>query len=80
MGSCRGTAGNMELGLGALDRYNKEERDISSVTVSLSSETYQNACKEIKRLRQKLLSMSLNDKKGEKVYQCNVQFFPVAGN
>jgi uncharacterized protein (TIGR02147 family) len=71
---------SMELGLGALDRYNKEDRDISSVTVSLSSETYQNACKEIKRLRQKLLSMALNDKKGDKVYQCNVQFFPVAGN
>jgi uncharacterized protein (TIGR02147 family) len=68
---------NMELAVEALDRYGKDDRDISAVTMSFSQEAYPQACEEIKKLRRKLLVLAQNDKARGAVYQCNVQLFPL---
>ena len=68
----------MELGTEAIDLFSKEERDISSVLVSLSPETLQVARNEVTHLRKKLLKLSEADKHRNTVYQCNIQLFPTS--
>ncbi len=69
---------NMELGVQALDRYPKEERDISSVTVSLEAEDFEKAREDIKALRKRLLALSEKPGTKKRVYQCNFQVFPLS--
>lgn len=73
----------MDLGKDALDTYEKDERDISAVTIHLTPEAFKTAQEEILALRKKLLSLSerkdinftTSDK--EAVYHCNIQLFPL---
>ena len=69
---------NMQLGMEALDRFDRDDRDISSLALVLSEESFRNAKEEIKALRKKLLAWSEKPKAGGKVYQCNFQVFPVS--
>ncbi|MEO7426862.1 MAG: TIGR02147 family protein [Fibrobacteria bacterium] len=69
---------NMQLGMEALDRFDREERDISSLSLVLSAEAFQKAKGEIKSLRKKLLSLSEKPKPDDKVFQCNFQVFPIS--
>ena len=66
----------LELAGRAVEAFNKDERDISSVLISLSPLSKSIACEEIARLRKKLLELSESDKKRDIVYQCNIQLFP----
>lgn len=67
----------MELGIEALERYDKEHRDVSALTLSLSEPAFQQAREEIKALRKRLLALMGEDSDPAKVYQCNIQFFPL---
>ena len=69
---------NMELAIEALDRYSKEERDVSALTVSLSDTAFAQVKEDIRALRKKILSMTEVDVAPNKVYQCNFQFFPLS--
>lgn len=69
--------GKMELGMQALDRFDKEERDISSMTLSLSKKSFLAAKTEIDALRKKLLRLAEKEQRPEHVYQLNFQMFPV---
>lgn len=64
------------LGMDSLERFPKEERDISSMTLSLSESAFQRAKEEIRALRQRLLALTEEDGSPEKVYQCNFHMFP----
>jgi uncharacterized protein (TIGR02147 family) len=68
---------NMELAIESLDRYSKEERDISALTISLSDEAFAKVKEEIRALRKRILAMTEVDVAPSKVYQCNFQFFPM---
>jgi len=68
----------VNLAAEAIDLFSKEERDISSVLVSLSPETLEIAREEVIHLRKKLLKLSEADKKRNTVYQCNIQLFPTS--
>ncbi len=68
---------NIRLGSESIERYGKDERNISSVTMNLTEEQYLSACEEIKRLREKLLNMSSVSGNSGPIYQCNIQLFPV---
>jgi uncharacterized protein (TIGR02147 family) len=70
---------NMVLGIESLDRYPKEERDISALTLGLSPQDFENAKEMIKDLRKKLLSLSEKPGLDKQVYQCNFSVFPVTG-
>lgn len=69
---------NIGLAVEALDRFDKEERDISTLTLTLSAEDLQTAKSEIKAMRKRLLQLSEKSEKRNKVYQCNFQIFPVS--
>lgn len=66
----------LKLSLHAIE-YDKTERDISGLTLNFSDETFLEAKAEISNLRQKLLSLSEHDDCTNKVYQCNLQLFPL---
>ncbi|MDB5047887.1 MAG: hypothetical protein JWO30_958 [Fibrobacteres bacterium] len=67
----------MELGMLALDRFEKEDRDVSCMTLSLSREAFETARKELQALRKKLLRLAEREQRPEHVYQINFQVFPI---
>lgn len=76
----------MELGIGAMERIPREERDISAVAVTLSSDSFQAIREEIKALRQKMIQISESENKKfwngiqgdtRRVYQGVFELFPV---
>ena len=67
----------MVLGMQALDNFPKEDRRVSALTLSYSRPVFRKAIVEIEALRTKLVSMMDEDPHPEKVFQFNLQFFPV---
>jgi uncharacterized protein (TIGR02147 family) len=67
----------LELGIQALERFDKEDRDISSMTVSLSRAAFQTARAELQGLRKKFLKLAEREQRPEHVYQINFQVFPI---
>ena len=68
----------MNLAIEALDRYPKEERDISALTLTLSPEAFKAAQEEIRALQRKLLALTDLYPKPDTVYQANFQLFPLS--
>lgn len=68
---------NMRLAARALDDLDKEQRDISALTLTLSAENLARAKEELRALRRKLLALGDLAQDGGKIYQCNLQLFPV---
>ncbi|MBW8886627.1 MAG: TIGR02147 family protein [Fibrobacteres bacterium] len=68
---------NAELGIEALERFPKEERDISALTLALRPQDFERAQEEIKALRKRLLALSEKPGPDKRVYQCNFQVFPL---
>ena len=67
----------MKLAPAALERFKKEERDFSALTLSLSPGGMKKAGEEIANLRKKLLQIAEKDQAQNRVYQCLFQVFPV---
>lgn len=61
----------------SLYRHNKEERDISSVTISIPRDELPAISEIIRDFRQAILKCSKNVKESDSVYQLNVQLFPL---
>jgi uncharacterized protein (TIGR02147 family) len=68
---------NMELGIQALEKFQKEQRHISGMTLSFSEKGFHKALLEIESLRKKLVALMEEDPQPEKVYQINLQLFPI---
>ncbi len=60
----------------ALDTIDKKERDISSLTLSVSKETYKLMKKEIQDFRKRLIAMAENDPTPQVVCFCGFQLLP----
>lgn len=67
----------INLGQESLDRFVREERDITSVTTGISKENFDRVRQKIKDLRLEILSMSEQDQCNEFVVQVNFQMFPI---
>lgn len=67
----------VRLGLKAIDRFSKEDRDISEVYMPLSEKGLKTAREEIAQLRKRLLVVSENDTDQNRIYQCTIQLFPL---
>ncbi len=70
-------AETMRLALDALNRHSPEARDMSTLTVTLSDESWGKTKDAIKALRQCILSLAEKDKHVDRVVQLNVQLFPL---
>ncbi|NLD93172.1 MAG: TIGR02147 family protein [Fibrobacter sp.] len=67
----------INLGIKAIDHFPKEQRDISEVCIPLSENGFAEAKEEVDKLRKKLLVLSEKDKSHNRVFQCNIQLFPL---
>jgi uncharacterized protein (TIGR02147 family) len=66
----------IELSEQALERHGAEVRDISTVTITLHENEIPEIRERIRQLRQSVLSID-NDTVPNRVFQLNIQLFPV---
>lgn len=67
----------MRLAVEALDRHPPKERNISTVTITLSEKNLDTAAEVIQQCRETLLQLARDEKEPDKVYQFNIQLFPL---
>lgn len=68
----------MELGMAALDRFSREDRSISTLTVTLSKPSFERVRDRLRHLRRDILEISRGDDQADRVVQINFQAFPLA--
>ena len=68
----------MELGIEALDRFSREDRSISTLTLTLSKEAFERVRDRIRHLRREIMEISRSDDKADRVVQINFQAFPLS--
>ncbi len=66
----------LTLAKDTLDTLSAEKRNISSLTMALSHETYKNIVDEIYKFQDKVIKMAVGDTSPEEVFQLNFQLFP----
>jgi uncharacterized protein (TIGR02147 family) len=66
------------LAMNALDIFKKTERDISTLTVCLSPESFAAACDILRKTRREIMALDENETHPQKVYQMNFQLFPLS--
>ena len=71
-------ADTLKLAREALDRHKASTRDISTVTATLSEESLEKVKAAIKELRRTVLTLAEQDEKVDRVYQLNLQLFPLS--
>jgi uncharacterized protein (TIGR02147 family) len=67
----------IDLGKESLDRFAREERDISNLTVTVSEQTFELIKKNVRELRAKILAMGCAEQAADRVLQVNIQVFPL---
>jgi uncharacterized protein (TIGR02147 family) len=65
------------LGMEAIDRFDKEERDISNCTVTVSSDSFKVILKKIRELRTQIIALGCAEQTADRAVQVNLQVFPV---
>jgi len=70
----------IKLALQSIDRFKAEERNITSLTLNISSNKFEQIKEKIRLLREELLNMAIEDKDSDMVYQLNFQVFPLVKN
>jgi uncharacterized protein (TIGR02147 family) len=66
------------LALEAIDRFPREERSLSTLTVTLSQATLERLRDRLRHLRREILEMAREDQGADRVIQINLQAFPLA--
>ncbi len=69
------------LGLESLHQYNPQEREVSGFTLAMTEKEFEWVRFELRKLRkhiQKEISMKRETGPGDRVYQMNIQFFPLS--
>lgn len=67
----------LTLAMEAVDRFERKDREISTLTLALSKETLEIARQELRQYRSRILNLVKNDSKADRVYQFNFQIFPL---
>jgi uncharacterized protein (TIGR02147 family) len=62
----------------AYDRFGREARDMSTLTLSVSDDEYRRMTGELALLRNRFLEMARNSQRPDRVYQLNVSLFPLS--
>jgi uncharacterized protein (TIGR02147 family) len=69
---------NLRLAAEAIDRHKRYDRDISTLTASISEAGFKRICEEIAAFRKKLAAIIEKDEPADRVYQINFQAFPLS--
>ena len=67
----------MRLAIESLERHQPGDRNISTVTITLSESNFKAVNEVIRNFRETLLQLARDDNVPDKVYQLNVQLFPL---
>jgi len=67
-----------ERAIAAIDQIPREQRNITASTVNISEQGFEQIKKVIEDCRKTILSIAEADEPADRVYQLNVQFFPVS--
>ncbi len=67
----------MRLAIESLKRHPREKRNISTVTVTISEKNLDKVNEMIKGFRESILKYAKDELVADKVYQLNIQFFPL---
>jgi uncharacterized protein (TIGR02147 family) len=67
----------MDLAKRALQKIPPEDRDISVLTMTLSPDSFRLIKSELQSIRKKFAKIAIDDTNSDRVYQLNMQFFPV---
>ena len=70
----------MDLGKYALDNISSDHRNISTLTLGISSDAFKTIEDEIVDFRKRIIEIAKLDQDSDNVYQLNMQFFPVVQN
>ncbi len=62
----------------SIERHSREKRDISSVTVGISSKSFEKIKEKIQNFRKEILEIAANEEDPNVVYQLNMQMFPLS--
>lgn len=68
----------IELGKESIERYQSNQREISTVTARVSNEGFEKIKNRIQEFRRELLQMIHDDESVDRVVQINMQLFPVS--
>ncbi len=69
-----------QLGVEAVSRFTRDERNISEAFAPLSAASYAEVVDDIETLRKKILRLSAEDTSANRIYQCNIQLFPMTNS
>jgi uncharacterized protein (TIGR02147 family) len=69
---------NLQLAAESIDRHKRHQRDISTLTASISEAGFHRISDEIAAFRKKLAAMIEKDEPADRVYQINFQAFPLS--
>lgn len=69
---------NLEIDRDVFDELSSDDRSLSSVTCSMSKETFEKVRLEIQQFRQKILAMAQEDRNPDRVCHLGIQFMPRA--
>jgi uncharacterized protein (TIGR02147 family) len=67
----------MELAKRSIQKIPAAERDVSVLTMTLSQDTFQMIKSELQHMRKRIAKIAVDEDKPDRVYQLNIQFFPV---
>jgi uncharacterized protein (TIGR02147 family) len=70
--------GCMELAKTALDRFEKNERELSTVTMSIDDEAYRSIIERLAVCRSEVMEIARSVKRPSRVIQLNLQLFPLS--
>jgi len=62
----------------AIDRFPREERSLSTLTVGVSQKEYDEIIEELRAFRRRVLDIASGGDKAERIYQFNFQIFPLS--
>lgn len=68
----------LDLARDAFTRWPREERLMSSSTLSLSQKQFLKACGLIRQMRRQLLELAKSDEESDRVFQLSIAFFPLS--
>lgn len=68
----------LQLSMEAIDRFPREERSISTLTLSMSKESFKEVEEKLSQCRREIMDIVQKDaNRAERVYQYNLQIFPL---
>ncbi len=68
----------LELAKTAYERFARDERELSTLTMSIDKKTYNLIQKKVAKLRSEIMELARSVPEPEQVYQLNMQLFPLS--